>query len=74
MFKRVPPGRYPLIGGDMEGVGLLAVAPADKPVWLVVKGISDFGEGPVSETDPGRRATACLHAATLVLSAIRNES
>lgn len=73
LFKRVPPGQYPLIGGDMEGVGLLAVAPADNPVWIVVKGISDFGEGPVPDTDPGRRAAACLNAATFVLSAIRNE-
>ncbi|ADO68377.1 hypothetical protein [Stigmatella aurantiaca] len=73
LFNHVPPGRFPVIGGDMEGVGLLAVAPADRPVWIVVKGISDFGEGPVADTVPDNRATACFNAALLVLSAIRND-
>ncbi|MDC0712394.1 hypothetical protein POL68_28280 [Stigmatella sp. ncwal1] len=73
LFNHAPSGRFPVIGGDMEGVGFLAVAPAERPVWIVVKGISDFGEDPVADTAPSNRATACLNAATLVLSALQND-
>ena len=36
------PGGY--VGGEMEGVGLLAASEKAKPVWIVVKGISDFAD------------------------------
>lgn len=36
------PGGY--VGGEMEGVGLLAVSDKANPVWIVVKGISDFAD------------------------------
>lgn len=68
------PDAAAVVGGDMEGVGLLAVAPAAKPRWLIVKGISDFGEGRAVETDPALRATACRNAVWLVLSAFLHET
>ena len=66
----IPDGPHPVIGGDMEGVGLLAVAPADEPRWLVVKGVSDFAEGGSSETRPEVRALASRNAVRLVLASI----
>lgn len=36
------PGGY--VGGEMEGVGLLAASKKAEPVWVVVKGISDFAD------------------------------
>lgn len=69
----IPESSDTIIGGDMEGVGLLAVAPADDPRWLVVKGISDFGEGSAEKTDKTMRAAACRNAVWLVLSAFLHE-
>jgi nucleoside phosphorylase len=69
LAARIPPSG-PIVGGDMEGVGLLAVAPADKPVWIVVKGISDFAEGDASHTDDVLRGIACRNAVYLVLVSI----
>ena len=34
-----------LIGGEMEGVGLISVAERYKKDWILVKGISDWGVG-----------------------------
>ncbi len=35
----------PIVGGEMEGVGLVGVGPASDPLWVVIKGISDSGFG-----------------------------
>ena len=45
LVRSVPAGEDSIIGGEMEGVGLLAASTAaDDPTWCVVKGISDFAD------------------------------
>ena len=56
-------------GGDMEGVGLLSVSPQDDPIWIVVKGISDFADENYDRDIQGREL-ACLNSANFVLNAI----
>jgi adenosylhomocysteine nucleosidase len=70
----VPVGDDPIVGGEMEGVGLLAASVAfDDPIWCVVKGVSDFAdEKRDREIDDGR-TTACRNAADLVLSSLLND-
>jgi nucleoside phosphorylase len=72
LVESVPPGRDRIIGGEMEGVGLLSVAPADKPLWAVVKGISDFADEDRDGIIETTRPVACENAARFVLSALRN--
>ncbi len=45
LYATAPHGNDPIVGGEMEGVGLLAAAVrADDPAWCVVKGFSDFAD------------------------------
>jgi adenosylhomocysteine nucleosidase len=60
--KTIPPGRDRIIGGDMEGLGLLSVSPADKPLWAVVKGISDFADEDRDGIKEATRPLACENA------------
>lgn len=73
-MKAIPPGRDGIIGGDMEGVGLLSVSPADKPLWAVVKGISDSADKDRDGIIDTTRAPACENAVRFVLTALRNSS
>jgi nucleoside phosphorylase len=60
-----------IIGGEMEGVGFLAHAPADAPKWILAKGIADFaGDGRDSAGFGARRKKACQNAATFVVEAL----
>jgi adenosylhomocysteine nucleosidase len=68
----IPPGRDRIVGGEMEGVGLLSVSPADKPLWAVVKGISDFADEDRDVIIETTRQLACVNAVRFVLSALRN--
>ena len=64
----------PIIGGEMEGVGLLAASSsADDPIWCVVKGISDFADENRDANITESRSRACHNAANFVLSALQNE-
>ena len=63
------PGGY--VGGEMEGVGLLAASEKAKPVWVIVKGISDFADEEQRAEVEARRAEACLNAVRFVLSALK---
>ena len=57
----VPVGEYPIVGGEMEGVGLLAASlSADDPIWCVVKGISDFADEDRDRVIADSRPVACL--------------
>lgn len=60
----------PIIGGEMEGIGLLATSSADNPIWIVVKGISDFADGKEADLFPARRTLACANSAEFVLRAL----
>lgn len=59
----------PIIGGEMEGVGLLSSCDPSAPSWIVVKGISDFADGNQAGF-PERRKLACRNAAMFVLQAL----
>jgi adenosylhomocysteine nucleosidase len=72
LVRNVPAGEDPIVGGEMEGVGLLAAsAAADDPIWCVVKGIFDFADG---NADNVNRRIACRNAAQFVLSALLNDA
>ena len=46
-----------LIGGEMEGAGLIAVAERYKKDWILVKAISDWG---VDKKDEGQEQASNL--------------
>lgn len=58
------------VGGEMEGVGLLAASEKAKPVWAIVKGISDFADDQQRTEVEARREEACLNAVRFVLGAL----
>ncbi len=71
----VPGGEDSIVGGEMEGVGLLAASTAaDDPIWCVVKGISDFADENRNAVIDKNRPSACRHAAEFVLSALLNDA
>ncbi|MGO8673258.1 MAG: hypothetical protein ACLQVD_18100 [Capsulimonadaceae bacterium] len=70
LVSGAPAGGEPIIGGEMEGVGLLSVSPADIPIWIVVKGISDFADERRDAVITRTRPIACGNAARFVLSAL----
>lgn len=71
----VPAGEHPIVGGEMEGVGLLAASVgADDPIWCVVKGISDFADGGRDRVIEQYRPLACRNAARFVLAALVNDA
>jgi nucleoside phosphorylase len=65
------PCAEPIVGGEMEAVGLISVSPPDDPAWIVVKGISDFAEDTRPEGWERTRDLACRNAAMFVLSALK---
>jgi adenosylhomocysteine nucleosidase len=75
LVRSVPGGDDPIVGGEMEGVGLLAASTAaDDPVWCVVKGISDFADEDRDAVLPTNRPIACRNAAEFVLAALVNDA
>jgi nucleoside phosphorylase len=68
-------GEEQIVGGEMEGVGLLAASVnPDDPIWCVVKGISDFADENRDAVIRTNRPIACLNAATFVLAAFANDA
>ena len=65
------PGTGGYVGGEMEGVGLLAACEKSSPVWIVVKGISDFADDLRGEEIELMRPQACRNAARFVVSALQ---
>jgi adenosylhomocysteine nucleosidase len=75
LVRLVPPGEDPIIGGEMEGVGLLAASMTpDDPVWCIVKGISDFADENRDSVIDEYRPVACLNAAKFMLDALINDA
>jgi nucleoside phosphorylase len=75
LVRGVPAGEDPIVGGEMEGVGLLAASTAaDDPIWCVVKGISDFADENRDAVIDTNRPIACRNAAEFVLSALVNDA
>ena len=62
----------PIVGGEMEGVGLLATCDPENSVWTVVKGISDFADEQRDQDVKEWRTTACFNSAKFVLQALRD--
>lgn len=62
----------PVVGGEMEGLGLLSASSPDNPNWNLVKGISDFADGqsPDAPEFNRRRTLACENAASLVFDVL----
>lgn len=75
LLRGVPPGPDPIVGGEMEGVGLLAAsAGPDSPIWCVVKGVSDFADEDRDEAIKTSPPAACRNAAEFVLAALVNDT
>lgn len=75
LVRNVPAGEDPIIGGEMEGVGLLAASTSlAVPVWCVVKGISDFADENRDAVIVTNRPIACRNAAGFLLSALLNDA
>lgn len=72
LVSLIPAPGDEIIGGEMEGVGLLSVSPLLDPVWVVVKGISDFADKDRDTVIEQNRPIACRNAADLVLRALLN--
>jgi nucleoside phosphorylase len=62
------------VGGEMEGVGLLAASKKSEPVWAIVKGISDFADDRRHDEIEAKRPEACLNAVRFVLAALQRAS
>lgn len=75
LFRNVPRGNEKIVGGEMEGVGLLAASlkPGDS-VWCVVKGISDFADENRDEVIKKGQEIAPVNAARFVLSGLVNDA
>jgi hypothetical protein len=75
LYRTAPHGNEPIVGGEMEGVGLLAAAvKADDPAWCVVKGISDFADEQRDEDIRTGLTVAPRNAAYFVLSSLVNDA
>lgn len=75
LYSTVPHGNEPIVGGEMEGVGLLAAAAkVDDPVWCLVKGISDFADEQRDEDIKTGLTLATQNAAFFVLSSLVNDA
>jgi nucleoside phosphorylase len=75
LFRCVPHGNEEIVGGEMEGVGLLAASlKPDDPVWCVVKGICDFADEYRDCVIGEGRRIAPANAARFVLSGLVNDA
>lgn len=75
LIRTVPHGTDPIVGGEMEGVGLLAAdVKADDPAWCVVKGISDFADERRDDDIVTGRKVAPRNAAKFVLCSLINDA
>jgi len=59
-----------IVGGEMEGVGLLSLSPRGRPNWMIVKGICDFADHAQEQDARANRQVACRNAADFVLDAL----
>jgi nucleoside phosphorylase len=71
LLRDVPAGEQPIIGGEMEAVGLLSAS--ESPNWCVVKGIVDFADEDRDKVFEANRPIACRNAAEFVLDALLND-
>lgn len=75
LVRSVAAAGHPVVGGEMEGVGLLAASlSGDDSIWCVVKAISDFADEDRDKVIDKYRPIACRNAAHFVLSALLNDA
>jgi nucleoside phosphorylase len=70
LVAAVPQTGEPIVGGEMEGVGLASVSAPEDPAWVLVKGISDFADEDRDAVINSTRPLACRNAARFVLAAL----
>jgi nucleoside phosphorylase len=70
LVASVPAGEDPIVGGEMEGVGLLSSSPPDDPDWVIVKGISDFASDEGGTQVREHRLSACRNAVEYLFYAL----
>lgn len=59
----------------MEGIGFLSASdPSSDPRWIIVKGISDFADGPPNSSGDDHRPKACYNSARFVLATLKREA
>lgn len=68
IIATIPASESPIIGGEMEAVGMVSAAASNDDAWMVIKGISDFADG------HERHADAALRAAIFVLKSLSMSS
>jgi nucleoside phosphorylase len=74
LIEKVPGVEDGIVGGEMEGVGLLSVSPRKEPLWIVIKGICDFADEQRDVEIKETRPLACRNSAMFVLRGLLNAS
>lgn len=74
LMSQVPGVSDGIVGGEMEGVGLLSVSPRAEPLWIVIKGICDFADDQRDVEIKETRPVACRNSAMFVLRGLQNAS
>jgi nucleoside phosphorylase len=64
----------PVIGGEMEGAGLLSLSAKTEPRWIVIKGIIDFADESRDKEYKNNRKMACRHWCPVKLSEFANDT
>ncbi len=65
------PANHPIIGGEMEGAGLLSASTEKNKFWIVVKGICDFADEDRNDVIEKSRLAACRNAAAFVIQSLQ---
>jgi adenosylhomocysteine nucleosidase len=61
-----------IVGGEMEGLGLLSLDEREHSHWIVVKGVCDFADEQQAGDAKANRRLACANASRFVLGALRS--
>ncbi len=72
LLTKVPAGDAPIVGGEMEGIGLLGLS--ENPVWCIVKGVSDFADSKRDAIIENGRPIACANAARFLLESMLHDT
>lgn len=71
LVAMIPASDEPIIGGEMEGVALLSISSPDSPIWIIVKGVSDFADEHRDKYIDEMRPKACKNAASFVMKSLQ---
>lgn len=65
-------GASAIVGGEMEGAGLIGLSPPESGCWVMLKGICDFADESRGTEVKLARQLACENAVRLALDALRS--